>query len=817
MSRWPSAARPIVCARSSSTSSPPVAISAFDGMQSQRWAAPPTMSRSISVTSAPSVAATRRARVARGATTQDHETRHAHEFRGPPDRTRPTRCPRNLIAMSELRHDPLSGLDVDRRRRARGAAVTFAARPAPTPTPAPTHCPFCPGHEAQTPPEVARTGAGAPDTPGWRVRVFPNLYPIVETHEVVVLSPDHDRSFGAARRRRGRRGVHRAARPGAHAPRTSGTPYAVAILNHLRAAGASIAHPHAQVFALDFVPAAVGGRVARFRRRRHRPRARRCRARPSSSSTARRRRRAWCPHASTSPYLLRVAHDARRRARSTPPPTTWSRPSRVALRDVLARLDAALGDPPYNLVVHTAPPRRRHRSTGTSRSTPRLSVVAGLRAGDRHPRQHRRPRNRPRDDLREATRVSVTIHICTTIAAPPDDGVAGGRAHRDPHRVDARRRVDHVPQRAARRRRRRVRLPDPGRAAAHHRPLRRHASGSRARSMGIEHRGAVTGAASSACARSRGATPPSSAGRSASRSRGGWAARAGEQLGRPVLTRIWAGNLRRLKARVEHAPGSLTPPTRGGSVKLKLAVVIVAVAGRARSSRPPGLPAPRPTTRTCRPHGRRTDHHRQRQDRGAEHQLRPRDGRLRAGRVLHLRDRDVVHQRDAAPDDGKWTVTPDTTAPYKTRIVVYRPIDPKKFNGTVMRRVAQRERRARRGCELDRSPTSSTSARAYAWVGVTAQQRRASSEVPNAARSLRRRCKHADPVRYGRSSIPGDRFSYDIYSQAGRAVRPDAPTVLGGLTPKHVIAVGESQSAFYLTTLRRTRSALTGRACSTAS
>src|SRR4029077_19733818 len=38
----------------------------------------------------------------------------------------------------------------------------------------------------------------------------------------------------------------------------------------------------------------------------------------------------------------------------------------------------------------------------------------------------------------------------------------------------------------------------------------------------------------------------------------------------------------------------------------------------------------------------------------------------------------------ALTDDGKWTVTENGSAPYKTRIVVYRPIDPKKFDGTVM-------------------------------------------------------------------------------------------------------------------------------------
>ena len=56
-----------------------------------------------------------------------------------------------------------------------------------------------------TPPEVARVGPGEPDTPGWQVRVVPNLYPIVGAdpdgvrgaHEVLVLSPEHDRQFDA--------------------------------------------------------------------------------------------------------------------------------------------------------------------------------------------------------------------------------------------------------------------------------------------------------------------------------------------------------------------------------------------------------------------------------------------------------------------------------------------------------------------------------------------------------------------------------------------------------------------------------------------
>ena len=34
--------------------------------------------------------------------------------------------------------------------------------------------------------------------------------------------------------------------------------------------------------------------------------------------------------------------------------------------------------------------------------------------------------------------------------------------------------------------------------------------------------------------------------------------------------------------------------------------------------------------------------------------------------------------------NGRWTVTPASTAAYKTRLVVYRPIDPKRFDGTVV-------------------------------------------------------------------------------------------------------------------------------------
>jgi hypothetical protein len=79
------------------------------------------------------------------------------------------------------------------------------------------------------------------------------------------------------------------------------------------------------------------------------------------------------------------------------------------------------------------------------------------------------------------------------------------------------------------------------------------------------------------------------------------------------------------------------------------------------------------------------------------------------------------------------------------------------------------------------------------WVGVTAQyvgvEGRAGSVFPL-------HLKGVDAARYGSLSHPGDSYSYDIYSQAGQAVRGlGTIDVLDGLTAERVIAVGESQSA----------------------
>jgi hypothetical protein len=145
--------------------------------------------------------------------------------------------------------------------------------------------------------------------------------------------------------------------------------------------------------------------------------------------------------------------------------------------------------------------------------------------------------------------------------------------------------------------------------------------------------------------------------------------------------------------------------------------------------------------------------------------------------------------------DGLWTVTPGDTAAYKTRILVYRPVTKGKFNGTVI----VEWNNVSGG--LDAAPDWLAGhveliRSGYAWVGVSAQIVGVEGGTPLLPGLPQLPLKTVDPVRYGSLVHPGDSFSYDIYSQAGQAIRSGSVRVLGDLKPKAVIAMGESQSAF---------------------
>lgn len=150
-------------------------------------------------------------------------------------------------------------------------------------------------------------------------------------------------------------------------------------------------------------------------------------------------------------------------------------------------------------------------------------------------------------------------------------------------------------------------------------------------------------------------------------------------------------------------------------------------------------------------------------------------------------------------EDGLWTVEPAATADYKTRVLVYRPISERDFNGTVIIEWLNVSG------GLDAGPgwiTAHTELvrEGYVWVGVSAQS--AGVEGGGSAVGLTAMpLKEVDPVRYGSLVHPGDSFSYDMYSQTAQAIRrPSGIDPLEGLDVETVIAAGQSQSAFRMVT-----------------
>lgn len=115
-------------------------------------------------------------------------------------------------------------------------------------------CPFCAGHEADTPPEIWR------DATPWRVRVFPNKYPATARHEIIVETPDHGASFDQLSP------AHAAAAVNSYINRyySGRSGYVCIFKNHGAAAGASIPHEHSQLIGVDFLPVRIAREGAAF-------------------------------------------------------------------------------------------------------------------------------------------------------------------------------------------------------------------------------------------------------------------------------------------------------------------------------------------------------------------------------------------------------------------------------------------------------------------------------------------------------------------------------------------------------------------------
>ena len=312
--------------------------------------------------------------------------------------------PLGAPAVPEIRIDPLTGFRAivagDRAHRPGGGLTASPAPPIDR-----DGDPFAEGHEDRTPPEIyaVRPNGGAPDTPGWTVRVVPNLYPALSenspqperdanpdlfwagpahgAHEVIVNAPDMvtslsdltpDQVVGAVEVWRERMRSHDEAA------------YVHLIVNERREAGASLPHTHAQLYALDFVPAAIARERERFGAYATRTMGGNLLADLVQEEVRRRERIVaiddetvlMAPYGARVPFQLLIAPRTPRGRFEDEGPT-----GARMLHEALSRLARRLGaSPPLNLWVRTAPRGAEHFCWRID-ILPRLVHLAGLELG----------------------------------------------------------------------------------------------------------------------------------------------------------------------------------------------------------------------------------------------------------------------------------------------------------------------------------------------------------------------------------------------------------------------------------------------------
>jgi UDPglucose--hexose-1-phosphate uridylyltransferase len=293
----------------------------------------------------------------------------------------PLRCSTLRASMPDLRRDPVTGrwVIVAPERADRPQSIL---RLPPQPDAGP--CPFCPGHEQMTPPEllVHREG-GRPNGPGWTLRVIPNKYPAlrveipmarrgrgfydevagVGAHEVLIETAEHGKTLGELSAVQIREVLGAAQARLMDLARDSRLRYLLLFKNSGAAAGATLHHSHSQLIALPLVPREVQDELDACER--HYAAKERCLYCDLIEHELRERERvvvetdgwvALSPWAARTPFELSILPKEHRSQLEAVNGHELLGLSEV-LRLVLRKLDRALERPAYNYWVHTLPLR----------------------------------------------------------------------------------------------------------------------------------------------------------------------------------------------------------------------------------------------------------------------------------------------------------------------------------------------------------------------------------------------------------------------------------------------------------------------------
>lgn len=285
--------------------------------------------------------------------------------------------------MPELRKDPIIGrwviISTERRRR----PSDFAAM-AITPGKGAEGCPFCPGREGLTPPEILAyrpEGTKGPNTPGWSLRVVPNKFPALQiegdlgrvgvgifdkmngvgAHEVIIETPTHAGNLAVLPAKSVENVCWAFKERVSDLAKDRRFEYALVFKNHGAQAGATLEHPHSQLIALPIVPLQVKGELQGARS--HFSQRERCIWCDILRQEIEEHDRvvvenedfvALCPYAPRFPFetwILPRRHSGRYEESSA---REFQNLAQI-LSDFLRRLAGILNNPPFNFVLHNAP------------------------------------------------------------------------------------------------------------------------------------------------------------------------------------------------------------------------------------------------------------------------------------------------------------------------------------------------------------------------------------------------------------------------------------------------------------------------------
>jgi UDPglucose--hexose-1-phosphate uridylyltransferase len=263
-------------------------------------------------------------------------------------------------------------------------------------------CPFCPGHEADTPGAISSYDDSNGD---WKVRVIPNLYPAFTghdamavnnlgpvymeapasgSHEVLIFSPEHkdgwadlevdhvDLVMRALQERVETHAEHPDLR------------YSQIIVNFGREAGASVEHPHAQLLAMPFVPRELMDEQAGFSR--FRGNCIMCATIESEEWSSVRTVFAddevvvFCPFWSGTPYEMLVLPRSHEAHFDESPTNHVNAVGRAVKAGLLAMRDS-IGDVAYNITFHSAPFRSMTDFHWHVHILPKVTTTAGFELG----------------------------------------------------------------------------------------------------------------------------------------------------------------------------------------------------------------------------------------------------------------------------------------------------------------------------------------------------------------------------------------------------------------------------------------------------